>query len=449
MNSRKSNRATSDEIHQNLTISGQTGSVFQIGKVVVGQRHAVMILGIVTALLTLGATIFLYFGLRASKPERMTGNFRIAVVSFVEVGQSQKTQVGEQFAQEVYLRLQQTFDELKPDFTVTVWGPDQAGRLVGQTPEQRANLAAQIAERIGANIVVYGNIESVSTSWQLTPEFYVAAENFYQAEEITGQYQLGTPLEVDSLENPADRIEFSGKLTARTQALSYITIGLGYYAKRDFEKALTNFQAAEAVKDWEDGEGRQVLYILNGNASIKLDDLEAAQTYYQQAIDLDHEYARGYIGLANVYYQLALQPFEETKNPDDTDIELLDLAIAMYEQALQAENQPPFADIASKAHFGLGQTYFMYVYVGEDEVFNLAIGEFQSVIEDYADGTNPRIREIAAESHARLALIYELSGYTKRAITEYQLAATLLNDNPDRQRQYEQRILALETEIDE
>jgi hypothetical protein len=121
----------------------------------------------------------------------------------------------------------------------------------------------------------------------------------------------------------------------------------------------------------------------------------------------------------------------------------------MYEQALQAENQPPFADIASKAHFGLGQTYFMYVYVGEDEVFNLAIGEFQSVIEDYADGTNPRIREIAAESHARLALIYELSGYTKRAITEYQLAATLLNDNPDRQRQYEQRILALETEIDE
>ena len=462
MKSKDATHETLDEIQQNLTIAGEVrGNVSQIGKIFVnqlidqralqqlgiGQRWIVVVLGLIVVVVVVGTAWALYLGLHPTQPERMVGNLRIAVATFAEAEQPRKSKLGEQFAQEIYLRLQQTFAELKPDFTVTVWGPSQVGLVKGATAEQRASMAAQTAERIGANIIVYGSIEALDTSWQLIPEFYVTAENFYQAEEVTGQYQLGTPFEVSDLENPADRIEFSGELTARTQALSYITIGLGYYARRDFEKALANFQTAEAIAEWEDEEGREVLHILNGNASIKLDQLDEAQEYYQQAIDLDPEYGRGYIGLANVYYQFALQPFEKTKNPDDTDVGLLDLAVVTYQKALQAENQPPLSDIISKAHFGLGQVYFMYVYVGQDEAFNLAINEFQAVIENYADGANPRIHEIAAESHARLALIYELSGYTQLAIDEYNLAVSLMNDNPTRRAQYEQRILALEAEI--
>jgi hypothetical protein len=65
------------------------------------------------------------------------------------------------------------------------------------------------------------------------------------------------------------------------------------------------------------------------------------------------------------------------------------------------------------------------------------VDEFQQVIREYGDGKNPRVREFAAESHARMGLLYLFSGYPMDASKEYQLAADLLFDNAERQAQYQ------------
>ncbi|RLC71946.1 MAG: hypothetical protein DRI81_17015 [Chloroflexi bacterium] len=345
------------------------------------------------------------------------------------------------------MQLEQTFNEIETGFKVEIWGPDQVDETVkGQNHDEGARSAAQVAEKIGADVLIYGWVDTTDVIWQVTPEFYVSADNFYEAEEVTGQHNLGAPFSVMGQGNIATRREVSGEFTSRTRALARITVGLAYYSVRDFKTALSFLQSAGEIQEWEDDEGKEVLYLLVGNAAGRIGDLELARTYHQQALSLDPEYARAYVGLASVYYMSALKPYEETGSPMKTDLNLLSLAITTYKQAAQAAHQPPLSDIPVKVHFGLGQCYFMLVYSGNEELFAPAIVEFEAVIEAHADGANPRVLEMAAESYARLGLIYDLSGHSNWAIENYQKAASLLKDNPERQALYEGRAQAISDE---
>ena len=379
---------------------------------------------------------------------RMGGDFRVAVAGFALQGHSVSEGIGKELAEGVFLRLEETFDEIDLGFTTAVWGPDQVGMIQGKNEVDRAKAAAHIADTIGADMVIYGSVDVTDAVWQVVPEFYVATDSFFQAQEITGQHELGTPLSILGRGNVADRIEVSSELTSRSQVLSHIAIGLAYYAVRNYEKASESFQHAQATEEWDDDAGRKVLYLLIGNVAVKQNDFELAEEYYQQSLELDSDYARGYLGLADVYYRQAIKPFDETLEPAKTDIDLISRAVDAYRQATRAAYQPPLADIVTKAHFGLGQSYFMRVYSGNENSFNAAISEFQAVVEEYGDGANPRVQELAAESHARLGLIYDLSGRTSWAINEYQQAISLLNRNPDRRAEYENRLRKLTNQGD-
>ena len=75
----------------------------------------------------------------------------------------------------------------------------------------------------------------------------------------------------------------------------------------------------------------------------------------------------------------------------------------------------------------------------------LAIQEFEAVLADFDDGKNPRVREMAAESHARLGLIYALSESLEPAADHYEEAASLLFDHVEQQQLYEKRAAELRT----
>ncbi|MBN2394339.1 MAG: tetratricopeptide repeat protein [Anaerolineae bacterium] len=399
-----------------------------------GQRVGFMLL----AILIIGMGISLYFLLRPRQPTQMVGDFRIAVAGFVVQGSAEEldVEVGEEFAYGVYLHLVQTFSEFPG---IVVWGPDKVDRVKGNEAASRAISANEIAQKLDADMIIYGVVDIADLGWTVTPEFYVTAENFHQAQEVTGQHELGTPVVIKGRGNPADRRNVSTELAARTQVLSYIAIGLADYANHDYEQALASFQSAEQVPDWEDDEGKQVLYLLSGNAAGRVGDLALAESYHTKSLALDPEYARAYVGLAGVHYMQALKPYEETNDPTETDITFLEQSIATYKTALDAKHQPALSDISTKVHFGLGQCHFALVYSGNATYFDAAIGEFKQVIDTYADGANPRIREITAESYARLALIYDLSGYPDLASEHYQEAANLLWDDVERQALYEAR----------
>jgi tetratricopeptide (TPR) repeat protein len=279
----------------------------------------------------------------------------------------------------------------------------------------------------------------------VTPEFYVSVQNFYEAEELVGQYEIGASFRVDGNGETARRIGLNDELSPRVAVLSRIAVGLARYYLHHFEKALETFKDAREIEGVEGRGIDQVLYLLMGNAAGKMMDLESSEIYHRASLLIDPEYARAHIGLAGVYYIRALEKFRETENPEDIDVSWLYEAIATYDKALSAANKPAHSDVTAKVKFGLGQCYMMLVYVGEEEFFDPAIENFQAVIAEYDGGANPRMRERAAESHGRLGLIYTLSGHEDLALRHYRKASSLLGSYPERQSVYHDRIQSLQS----
>jgi tetratricopeptide (TPR) repeat protein len=189
--------------------------------------------------------------------------------------------------------------------------------------------------------------------------------------------------------------------------------------------------------------------LLAGNAAGKNENFDLAQTYYEKSLSVVPEYARGYIGLAGVYYMYALEPFQATEKPSNIDLSWLEKSVNTYQLAFEAQLQPALSDIETKVHFGLGQCYLMQVYSGKTELnsFERALAEFALVIDEYGDGENPRVRELAGESHARVGLIYALSGQPQRAVEEYRNAVSLLESNPERRDLYQKALRNLQKQV--
>ena len=389
-------------------------------------------------LVVIGIGYWLFSSLREKPPQ---AGFRIAVAGFTEIGEPSERNLGVKLAREIALQLDRDLTEFPSPVTIQVLGPDEGIRPIrGSSAEQRTLSAAKLAEEDGYFIVIYGMVDVTSPVWRITPEFYLspkAVSNLYEANEITGQYEFGPPLLLTGQLGLGGLLQL-GELSARTQALSLISIGLAYYSVNQYSQALASFQSAEAVPGWEDG--KQVLYILSGNAAGKAGQLDLAKEYFLKALQVDPEYARAYAGLGSVYYIMALQPSQASGDPADADQDLLNQSIQYYQQALAAAHKPPLADIETKAHLGLGQNHTVMLFSSENPDFETAIAELSKVIEDHAGGENPRVKELAAEAHARLGLIYRLQGKMENSLQEYEQAASLLFDNPERQALYQSRI---------
>jgi tetratricopeptide (TPR) repeat protein len=169
----------------------------------------------------------------------------------------------------------------------------------------------------------------------------------------------------------------------------------------------------------------------------------------EKSIDINPDYARPYIGMANLNYILALQPFDESKDLADVDQKLLDKCFTYLEKAEDAPEKPPLAEAETKIHFSRGQCLWLKTYTGELPDFSSAIKEFEAVIAFYDGGNNPRVRELAAESYARLGLIYRLTGDLPRALENYKTAVDLLADIPERQAQFQVRADEIEKLLSE
>lgn len=385
----------------------------------------------------LGMVILLWLPLLVSHPEfssqtdhieKMTGDFRIAVAIFSEEGSSTNTGIGNEIANGLYLRLQERLNEVNANFTVEIWGPDQIGLIKGVDVTEQATSAAEIAEKIGADLLVYGSADFVEPEWEIAPKFYVSVENFYEAVEVVGQHELGTPIIV--ARDITDRIYLNDQLTSRVEALAWLTIGLAYYSKNDFLPASDYFQKAENVPNWDDSEGKEVVYLLIGNTAGKNNDLELAKQFYSQAVSINPGYVRGYAGLGNVYYAMAISHSGE--NEKEASLKLTDTSIQYYQQAVNISSEPLFSDIDAKAHFGLGRAYLWQALLLQSDL-RPAAQEFNWVIADYNERQLERLRERAAEAHVSLGLIYRMTSEDVLAIREYEQAIALIKDIPQLQ----------------
>lgn len=410
--------------------------------------------------------IGLYFSLRTSQPgqpappETMDGNFRIAVASFQEIGNSQEVISGYELAESVRKRLERDLGKINTELDIRIWGPDRIGSITGDDRIQRSDHASEIAAKINADMVIYGVVDYAKNQWQVLPEFYITAKNFHEASEITGQSDLGDPISLTSSDTPTWRVEFDKQMLARSKALSIISLGLGYISLGRYDKAVETFQSGRDIEDWDDDQGKKVWYLMTSYAAGKLGEsnmqsnmreeaeksFALAEDQSKQALSIDPEYARPYIGLANVSYMRAILLWSITEKPSDIDVGQLEECYRFLEKAELAEHKPDEADVETKIHFARGQCLLMEVYSGKGNSTNFspAIKEFEQVIASYNNGKNPHVEDLASESYARLGLIYDLTNNLPQSVENYQKAAELLKAVPTRQQHYQDRAIEIQ-----
>ncbi|HXF61864.1 MAG TPA: tetratricopeptide repeat protein [Caldilineaceae bacterium] len=374
-------------------------------------------------------------GLRCWFPVPMDdAKFTVALAPFVEVdinGRVRITGDGRELARLLFARLEAGFEELELDVPYELRSPDQTCPVKGADRETRAAAAETAAATLGADVLIYGALVqeaapdagAVSQTAQLQPEFYVSYRGFAEAADLVGPYDLGRSLRVNvpvrsrDLEGIADH-----PVNTRARALALIALGLASYAVDDYQQAYDYFAAAEAVPNWPDSAGKELIYLLLGNASsnlatITLDSIyaEEALDHYDRALAIEPAFARALVGMAGATYQLALGDLE-TRRSSGVDPALLDEAEALYRQALNTP-APEAAEIPLKVHFGLGQVFLVrhYLYATDSEAdgwLEQARAEFQSIVNAYESGqtsegdkTPVRNTDIVGHAYARLGLI--------------------------------------------
>jgi tetratricopeptide (TPR) repeat protein len=342
---------------------------------------------------------------------------------------------------EVYGQVQQ-FDEVHNHL-----GPEGIGvqSILGATAGERAAQAQVIAEKLNADVVIYGYLEPIGDglmSVNYTPEFYLSATWTQLEGEFLSADEFGQSIQI--LDGRVDESDIATRITA----LDLFLQGLGDFILGEAAAALTTFEQIIAAHP-----NIEVVYIFAGNAAARLGDTQQALDYYTRSLTAERpEYSRGLlgrgVGLKNVAtarspivaddYDLSLQwPSGTpcTQSVDETTrLELmLDLALICFAAAEMSPEQLPTSDIDVKVLFERGDLFAWRSMAGYGNLWDNARQDLQSVatIYDNADAAKKaRIRTQAGLAHGFLAqIIMATSSDTAQAITEFQKAIEILEQD--------------------
>ncbi len=326
------------------------------------------------------------------------------------------------------------------------------------------DLAAQkLAHKIGADILVYGTIDTTQSEWQVQPRFVISPDYYFKdLIDVIGQHQLGSPFGIPENVEAIRRQQLRQVNSQRSRLLASIVIGETFTVLSDYDKALQVFHSIENdLSSWDDPAADKLVNLLMGNAAGRYyvqsktpELLDESEKYYRQALAADANYARAILGLGSVAYTRALLNISQSTDPTDLnnftllDIAQLDQSRQFDLKAAQLAETPDLAHIQEKVAYGLGKIYFAQILYEamtsmEDQSFQPAIDEFQKVIAAFAANKDEVFRELAAESHASLGQIYSLTGEIELAEDHYRQAIQL-NRDPQREKLLDEELANLE-----
>ena len=360
-------------------------------------------------------------------PEPMAGDINVAVTMFAATDTEDRSIDSPDavaLSHQVFDVLRSSLtDELSVEgFVVAVRGPDEAGTISGGSRERRAERAAELAEKIRADVIIYGIYRVGPGVQEFQPEFYLSDRTLSAAEELVGQYELGRKESLDP-NNIISSRQFRENMVARTRALSRFIVGLGHYALFQYDEAREWFEGAHATPGWDERDGKEILLLFLGNTLAKVGDYDVAESYYADALAINPNYSRAHIGVADIAFQRGRKGFCP---PGDIDMAAMTDAIAGFERARQSTFQPPLADIEAKVSFGLGRVYLCQLLAGFP-VSGDVEAQFRRVVEEFESG-NHRLVELASESWANLGLVHLHANDLTQAATDYEKAVDLALD---------------------
>jgi len=206
------------------------------------------------------------------------------------------------------------------------------GIVAGQTAEERAAAAVALAQRVRADVVIYGHIEGSGAGRRFVQEFYLTPRLQPEANETIGRYQLGEPIPLPASLREADtlaREAVAGRVSTRANAVFRLILALRADILGQHEDALALLRQAEGdLKGWgERGEGKETLYYFIARQALYLRRYDEALAAARRSQASNASYPRAYIVLGGVWLQQAQGlPAAERLRPG-----------GLFEQAEQAQ----------------------------------------------------------------------------------------------------------------
>ncbi len=346
----------------------------------------------------------------------MDGAFNVAVAELIVSGA--EPEVGLDISNAIYDQISE--DLIETDVDIKVAEPEMVGVLRGDTSETRAEAAAELAERIEADVVVFGIVAMTGGQTDISAEFFVSDRGLTGAEELAGVYPLDT-VELSTTDPIAVQRSTAQHLQPRIRALTQLALGLSHYQLNEYPEAETLFEEALAL--WPGSNGREVILSLLGNVNGLQDDLDAAEGYFSDALSLDPDFARALFGAAEVSYQRARGM--ACGGSGDADVSGLEEAVAQFEGVIDLPG-PTLAFIPERARVEIGKIYECLHLNGGGHL-EKARETLEGVIGDISDET--RLVDLTADAHFSLGVYHLLKGDQDAAINEFETAIdTTRND---------------------
>ncbi len=369
----------------------------------------------------------------SKQPRKMTGNFNVAIAQFGQIQQDGSIAASAQAAKIANTLFNFLDSEYRAsDIGLNVQVEHKNIPLITEDAQ-----AQELAAKINASIVIYGDVYVNGDQAEFSPRFYVSERR--DTAELTGQNELALPInfQVSQL-NTQDKV--NAELRTRTEVLFNFTKALIYFSDKNTNAALQADMAAIAAAQKAEAPfgGEEVLYLLASQIHASKKDFVAANAMLDQALVLNPQYSRAYLQRGNILYLLAQDA--------EFDPALLDGAQAAYMTAFQMPNQPDGAYIPIKAHDALGNILLVKAQVqgNSAELFAQAVQYYQFVVDEYQRTKDPFMEKYAAIAYFGIGAANEKQGKMAQALENYNKADSL-TEELDFTNQIQQRIIAVQT----
>jgi tetratricopeptide (TPR) repeat protein len=365
------------------------------------------------------------------------GTFNIAVAEFGEMdanGEIHSSETGRLMSGWTvdYLR-----SELKKEDPNLVLWPNESTfftrtrlGLVGP------DTAEETASDIDADLLLYGYIDTRTDPPQLILNFWIAPQAKYKFEDIQGSTQIGKPIRVVNLNDPG--ISVQGELERQSTAVAFIAMGLAQEQLGQTEDALAAFlRAEEAAPQSEMVQffvGRAYLFLSEVQPDRQEELWQEAEDALLQAVAIDDQYARAYIGLGALYMKRSTRLVEAGQASDPQAAQLVGQAIDVYRKVLELKPNAqqygnPVEEVARLA-LGNGHRLRGTILYQQGDV-DSALHAFEEAIR-YLEASRPvfeasvseheSYRRYLAQTYEYLGTLYQWQGNALEAKQDYDQA---------------------------
>lgn len=339
----------------------------------------------------------------------LDGDLTVAVIDFAVDGEESDQPAIEELAlsysNAVAADLEERAGVPEPDappLGIDVLSSTEADALEGSDLTAKAGRAQTLAERHHADAVVSAEVSEDLRTVQ--PLVYVAPGSVPDALELSGLYAFGAPITVRAPvdENGAARSEVREALTSRSVSLAEFLMGLERHGNGQYEAAAREFE--RSLETWPGEEGRDLVMLFLGNASLKLDELEDARTWYEQGLRSS--------AAPSPRLELALLEVRFHDERGDctgaATVQAMEELQAGYQEIQRLDAVPPGPLFDLRVEFGLARTAVCLAALNAGDYAD-AVQHYLAIISAYEDG-NDYVRDLAGEALGGLGLIADNLG---------------------------------------